>query len=122
MSKVMMPWEVVAKDCKENMTARNADRVIALAILAVEYLERKAKDSVNLDYDAQAVNRKEGKDVDASDIFVSHRDKVKVSKAIKMMNDARKFGEEVIKHEDKLAALEGEKVEEAPALPAPATK
>ncbi len=118
MSKVMTPLEAVLHDCKNNMTADLAVKVLTLGILATNYLERKAKDSVNVDYDAQADNRKEGKDVDAQDIFLSHREKAKVSKTIKAITGVILFGEDVKAFEEKAKAIPADKVADVPALPA----
>ena len=120
MSKVMTPIDAVALSCRDNMNALLATKVVALAILAVTYLEKKAQESVNLDGAVIAEQVKAKENVDAESIFFSHKDKVKASKTIKALTGMADFGAMVLENEQKAQAIETDKVKDVPALPAPA--
>lgn len=104
MSKVMTPYQAVADDCK-NMNAEKATRILALALQAATYLEGKAQESVNNDGKVIAADIQAGENVDASDIFSSHKSKVKVSKTVKAITNTMLFGDVVLKWEQKQAAI-----------------
>lgn len=117
MTKVLSPLEAVAMQCKDRMDADLANKVVALSILAVTYLEKKAQESVNLDGAVIAEQVKAKENVDAESIFYSHKDKVKASKTIKALTSMIEFGALVLENEQKAKAIEGKTADKE--LPAP---
>ncbi len=107
--------QALAQYCKD-MNADKAVLILSAGRLAATYLETSAQMSVNSDYDAQGETRKAGGNVNAEDIFYSHRDKMKVSKTVKAINTTILFGDAVVKWEQKQAAIEASTVKEVPAL------
>mgnify|MGYP001615329352 CR=1 FL=1 len=106
-------------DYAKSMTAEKAYLILTYALQASNYLETKAQESVNADADVIAAARLNKEDADASDIFDSHKSKVKVSKTVRAITNTMMFAELVHKWEEKQAAIESTKVPEVPALPAP---
>ena len=121
MSKILSPLDAVAVQCKERMDADLANKIVALSILAVTYLEKKAQESVNLDGAVIAEQVKKQENVDAESIFYSHKDKVKASKTIKALTSMVEFGQLVMENEQKAKAIETTK-SDTKELPAPAAK
>lgn len=106
MTKVMTAIDAVALSCKNDMNAELATKILTLGIMAATYLEGKAQDSVNEDGKAIASQVQAGENVDATSIFYSHKDKVKVSKTVKAITSTILFGDVVKEWESKQKAIE----------------
>lgn len=104
----------------EDMTAEKAGIILSFGLKAIAYLEESAAKSVDADY--HAAKPEEGKHVDASEIFFSQRDKMKVSKSVKAVTSTLLFCEEVHKWEIKQQAINTTATKADAKLPAPASK
>lgn len=94
----------------DKMDGAHCVAVLAAVIPVMEYLEKLAQGDINADADVIAQDRKEGKDADASLIFLSQKQKVVVSKAVAAINKAGLFAQAVQQEQEKQAAIEAQAV------------